>query len=392
MQIKELYIKNFRSLKEVTIPGLTSAVVFHGANNSGKSNTLLALETIFSAKTTEAELDLPRDVSGFASSAPHRKTPFWNGIIRGFGDSFYMGTHKDIEFVVRVEIGPSHFREFSDAKLIEKLHKPGHDFQVKIAGRIRRSGADGEMVLDTVQLNNKSVFSRKGENLEWVPFVDASVESSRRQRLGEDILNYFTDSVFVIPANRYLTNEEKQDNVPSLKSSSYKSWLHYQSLSREGFEIFKGVQQQLGSKPFSYGDISFVRDGESVDIMVDDGCGYRMPISQKGTGVQQILILLGFISASRARVIGIEEPEINLSFKSQDELITTLLNLTAQGKSRVSQILLASHSDHVGSRSELRQIHVENPGGKGTRVRRFTANDRAALFPRSARFKRSTML
>ena len=187
------------------------------------------------------------------------------------------------------------------------------------------------------------------------------IEAQRKQRLGEAILNSFTDSVHVIPANRYLTMDESESDIPILKSSNYKSWLHNQSLSRSGFKTFQSVREQLNKDPFGYGDISFVKDDQSIDIMVDDGCGYRMPIASKGTGVQQILVLLGYMSATRARVICIEEPELNLSFKSQDDLITTLLGLLQSAASNVSQILFASHSDHVGSRGELQRIHVENP-------------------------------
>lgn len=383
MLIKELHITNFRSLKDLKIPSLASAVVFHGANNSGKSNILLAMETIFSAKWAGAGVSLPQDISGSTPSPPARPTPFWNGFINNFGDNFYMGIYKDIEFSVRLEVPPSHFEKINDVNLLDALIRRGHNLQVKMTGRIIRSGDDGVIVLDTVHLNNKFVFNRKGENVEWLPWLSASVESTRKQSLGESILNSFTDSVRVIPANRYLSAEEGEGSSPSLKSSSFKNWLHRQSLSREGFEIFKAVKQQLNGKPFSYGDISFLKDGGSIDIMVDDGCGYRMPIAQKGTGVQQILVLLGFIKASPAHVIGIEEPELNLSFQSQDILITTLLKLLPLRTSRVSQILLASHSDHVGSRGELQRIHVENPDGRATTVRKFTVEDRAALFPRS---------
>ena len=388
MQIKELKITNFRSLKSLTVPGLASAVVFHGPNNSGKSNILLALETIFSAKSVGPGVSLPADMSGTMPSPPTRATPFWNGVIPDFSDNFYMGTSKDIEFLVNLEVPRSHFEKIKDAGLLDVLHRPGHYFHIAIVGRITRAGADGEIALDTVQLDRKFVFSRDGENVEWLPWIDPKIEPSRKQRLGEEILNTFTDSVYVIPANRYLTMNEDRGNTPSLKSSSYKSWLHHQSLSREGFEIFKQVQMQLREGPFKYGEISFLENDKSIDIMVDDGRGFRMPIAQKGTGVQQILVLLGFIATSRARVIGIEEPEVNLSFKSQDDLITMLLKLVSLGTSRVSQILLASHSDHVGSRSEFKQMHVENPDGKGPLVRKFTVSDRGALFPRSAGLNR----
>jgi energy-coupling factor transporter ATP-binding protein EcfA2 len=383
MQVKQLHITNFRSLRDLTTPGLTSAVVLHGANNSGKSNILLALQTIFSAKSSGTGVSLPQDMAGSTPSQPARTTPFWNGVISNFGDNFYMGSSDAIEFKVRLEVLPSHFEKINEVELLDGLLRPGHNYQVTIVGRITRQGDDGEMVLESVRLNNKFVFDRQGENVEWLPWIDPSVDSKRKQYLGEALLNSFTDSVYVVPANRYLSTEEDQGNIPSLESSSFKNWLHQQSLSREGFTTYETVRQQLKEPPFKYGDISFIRDSGSIDIMVDDGCGFRMSIAQKGTGVHQILVLLGYIATSRAYVIGIEEPELNLSFQRQDDLITTLLELVRLNTNRVSQILLSSHSDHVGSRSELKQIRVENPDGRATRVRKFTLDDRATLFPRS---------
>ncbi len=107
-----------------------------------------------------------------------------------------------------------------------------------------------------------------------------------------------------------------------------------------------------------------------------------MPIASKGTGVQQILVLLGFIAASRASIIGIEEPELNLSFRNQDLIINKLMSLVSLDGPPY-QLLITSHSDHVGSRGDLKRIHVDNPDGTGTQVRKFTDIDKRNLFPRS---------
>ncbi len=383
MLIRELQIKNYRSLRDLKTPSLPSAVVFHGANNSGKSNILLALHTIFSAKSVGTGLSLPQEVSGTTPPPPDRKTPFWQGVIFNFADSFYMGTANHVDFSVRLEVPASHFEKLQDVALLNGLLGQGHEYQLKLVGKINRFGADGEIVLDTAHLNNKPIFNRRGENVDWFPSLDASVEATRKRGLVEAILDTFTDSVYVVPANRYLMTNEIETDASVLSSNGYKNWLHRQSLSRDGFEIFKAVRKQLSNEPFGYGEISFINDGRNIDIMVDDGLGFRMPIAQKGTGVQQILVLLGYIATSQAYVIGIEEPELNLSFKSQDDLINSLLRVVKLPTSRASQILLASHSDYVGSRTELKQIRVENLDGRATTVRTFTLKDRADLFPRS---------
>ena len=173
MRIKTLQIKNFRSLRELQTPSLSSTVVFHGPNNTGKSNILLALETIFASKVATTDVILPESEDDSTSLEPHRKTPFWNGRILNFSDSFYMGTVADIEFTVQLTVPSSHIAGIPEAEIIESFHKTGHDYQVKLAGRIVRRGDDGEIILETALINNKIVCKRRGENLDWFPSVNA---------------------------------------------------------------------------------------------------------------------------------------------------------------------------------------------------------------------------
>ncbi|MBI4473016.1 MAG: AAA family ATPase, partial [Acidobacteria bacterium] len=140
MRIRELQITNFRSLKNLKTPSLPSAVVFHGANNSGKSNILLALQTIFAAKSIGTGLSLPQEVSGTTPLPPERKVPFWQGVIFNFSDNFYMGTANLIDFSVRLEVPASHFAKLQDVNLLDGLLKAGHESQMKLVGRITRLG------------------------------------------------------------------------------------------------------------------------------------------------------------------------------------------------------------------------------------------------------------
>ena len=382
MLIKKLQISNFRSLKDVTIPRLPRAVVFHGDNNSGKSNLILALNTIFARKVVTTEVLLPADAAKEARP-PVRFSPFWNGAIADFSDNFYMGSTDSIEFHVRLEVPRKRFADLPEYDLMKGFEEEGHDFRVKLDGEIGRSRNDGMMTLRSCTVNDKVVFRRTGKNVQWFPSLASGQPTASRQRLAEGILNSFTDSVYIVPADRYLSSERPQNDIPSLDSRNFKNWLHGKSLSRNGFDIYESVRTRLNAPPFRYGELSFAREESVLDIMVDDGCGLRMPVASKGSGVQQILVLLGYILSSRASVIAIEEPELNLSFSSQDALVTVLTGLLNCDDSTVSQVLLASHSDHIGSRSELKQIHVENHDGRGTKVRKFISSDRSALFPRS---------
>ena len=110
-----------------------------------------------------------------------------------------------------------------------------------------------------------------------------------------------------------------------------------------------------------------------------------MRIDQKGSGVQQIMVLLGYIAASNSAIVAVEEPELNLSFRNQDLVVNILRQLEERKGESPHQILLTSHSDHIGSREDLKRYHVEKADGTDTVVREFTADDRRALFPRTTR-------
>ena len=89
MIVQQFHIKGFRSLKDTRLRGINAKSIFHGDNGSGKSNLLLALETIFRSKQTEPGLDLEdKDISG---DKPRRSTPILAGGYSKFWGKFLHG-------------------------------------------------------------------------------------------------------------------------------------------------------------------------------------------------------------------------------------------------------------------------------------------------------------
>ena len=157
------------------------------------------------------------------------------------------------------------------------------------------------------------------------------------------------------------------------------------SLSRKGFHTFQRVKKWFSSELFGLGEISFLAEDSRLELMVEDSCDYRMKIDQKGSGIQQMLVLLGYIAESNAAIVAVEEPELNLSFKNQDQIVQILRQLVEDKDESTYQILLTSHSDHIGSRDDFSRFHVEKADETDTVVRRFTPADQGALFPRGRR-------
>jgi predicted ATP-dependent endonuclease of OLD family len=386
MIIERFTICNYRSLKKTTVPGLSVATVLHGPNNSGKSNVLHALQTIFAAKTSTEEVEVPGDVSAARPAA--RGTAFWLGQLTEFQDNFHMGSFDPIRFDIQIRLPADHVDKIQHADALESSASPGHDYRLHLVGTIARNRTNGMMDTELIEINRRTALRRSAGVTEFLPTSKAPAD--QRESFVRSLLDTLNDSVYVIPSSRYLARETSDKEVPrSLDSSRFKSWLHSQSLSRDGFAVFDTVRRWFNTPPFNYGEITFMQEGDRLEIMVDDGNGYRMPIESKGTGVQQVLVLLGYIAIRTPRVICVEEPELNLSFQNQDAIVSKLSSLVHDTDDPPYQLIITSHSDHIGSRSDLKQFHVGHEPNVGTTVRRFTVQDRRNLFPR---FRRRTII
>ena len=381
MKVLQFKVDGFRSLKHTDVRGIASKSVFHGDNGSGKSNLILALEVIFQSKVSDPGRF--RDDSATGDSPPSRPTPFWKGQILDFSENFYMGGHGPITFEVFLSVTPSFFAGLDENNILTSLKKQGHDFTVKLKGQITHKENDGVMMLEEVYINGKLAMRQKKGGPVWMPHISAPNDT--KQRVVENVLDTFNNQVKVIPASRFLSEETFSVNETPLHSQSYKNWLHKMSLGRDEYKIFKCIKEWLASEKFNLGEISFAVDNKQLEVMVEDKCGYRMKVDHKGSGIQQILVLLGYIAESNAAIIGVEEPELNLSFKNQDLIVNILREMVENSNNSLHQILVTSHSDHVGSREDLKRYHVEKVDGTDTVVRKFTRNDRVALFPRTNR-------
>ncbi len=100
------------------------------------------------------------------------------------------------------------------------------------------------------------------------------------------------------------------------------------SLNKDTESIYQKIVTSFGDAPFEKGHLFIARAGnDELEIYVKNDAGVKLPIGRKGTGVQQILIILAYLASSNATILGIEEMEINLSPHSQMEIYQTIIDL-----------------------------------------------------------------
>jgi hypothetical protein len=217
-------------------------------------------------------------------------------------------------------------------------------------------------------------------------FFPKLTKLSAEQRLAyfERLMNMLADSFVVLPSDRYLTREVAPDEVKGefpLSPKTFKNWLFRLSLSRSGHTTFEEIKNMFMKDPFSIGEIGFSKEGDEIDIMVQER-KVRLPIGRLGSGHQQILYIIANLMLNKGKMLGIEELEINLSPKMQKVLFEKLKKHIFEGD-LASQLIITSHSDYFSGRREVRCYGVEH-NGEHTIVNSWTQAKKASFFRRSS--------
>jgi hypothetical protein len=306
MYIRQVSVTNYRSLKNVQIGSMTPFTIFYGPNDSGKSNILAFLDLLFSLKK-------PEDMSGVSEvedmqAPPPRPGVFWRGEIENFGDNFFRNERKEIDFSVlirfsRSEINNNHSIPDSFRALLPPRQRYDHlDLKGKI---VPEAGHLAKMVLLSAKFDHLTFFSRKSDETP-IYLSGFSIPDEQKLSLFDTIMGPLNNCFLKVPATRYLINEVEEDRKKrvDLISNTFKNWLFQTSLDRTDEQTFKRIRDQFNSEPFKHGRISIARTGQNeIEIFVEDEANLKLPIERKGSGVQQILMILTYIAKSDSPII-----------------------------------------------------------------------------------------
>lgn len=383
MYIRKLEIKNYRSLEDFSIGSLNQFVVLYGHNDTGKSNVLFFLETLFKPKFVEETIE--------TTGGPDvRKSPtgFWKGEIEEFSDNFFKNKKVPVTFYVLLMIERDEIKSILGIpkKFIDALPPKIKYYTLAIEGKIEPTddGDRGKMILTKVLLNKKAFFDNN--ELGDAQYLQGyKIEEELKYNIFEKIMGKLDNAFLRIPNNRFLTVETETNRKINAEFSpnSFKNWLFQNSIDREGEELFLKICSRYNSKPFEHGRISIARtQDDNIEVFVEDKHGLKLPVGRKGTGMQQILIILSYIEKSNSPFVGIEEIEINLSPQSQHEIFQTLYDLVfTVKKSPINQVFLTTHSPQIARQKQVQQRGVwmdEHGGSKAAKP--SEANENLATF------------
>lgn len=379
MKIRKIHVENYKSFKDVTLSDMSFINMVYGYNNSGKSNVLKFLDLLFSPKE-----DPERKTSGASPT-------FWSGIINN--DPFiFKDKNKDISFDVSTEIQKTELKSLNkkDFTELEKNYfKDNHNYiTIKIFGRIvYLNFHQSEIRIDSVLINNKDIYDRHNKEPYFPTASAKSILKNNGYYYFSTLMDLFTNSVQFLDNDRYFIKEYEINEffINQLNSKIIKNWFFQLSLLPEHHNFYTELTEfisnfdlmtkTLGSavenSPLKNMEISFYKENGEIDLIMKNKVGNRLPITSYGTGIQQIFYILTKIFSSNAKILLVEELELNLSPQYQMVLLRNFLNMIKEH--RISQIIFTTHSKYFKFRNDFKLYEVNIDINGDTSIKRVQA-------------------
>jgi len=283
--LTEFHVSGYKSLYDCTITDLQPINVFHGGNNVGKSNILEALETFYHA------LEDPRSI-------PPPALFSW-----GEAEMVLQG-----RFVLAGETQTEATAQFAEAR--------------------------GRWIVTVDRKTATYTYADDGKS----PLLDEATQA---------ICSAFR--LYRVPARRRLEVEQATRTEQPLnpEGANLKERLFWASVSQDPEErkaFYNVLRPLFAEPPLALGTLQPVASpGGPYDVQMETATR-SIPLEQMGSGIQQLVLLAGLIALSRAAVIAIEEPEINLSWSTQKKLRLIFQRMVERPDTPPHQIFISSHS------------------------------------------------
>ena len=177
------------------------------------------------------------------------------------------------------------------------------------------------------------------------------------------------------------TDTQEPELPSSFKTRLYKI-KHSEGQSEQN--KFRSIRKRFGEVA-GWGEIDFAQiesDGSTdLDVMTWDKESLWLPVSRRGAGAEQLLVIIAEVLMRGARVVGIEELESNLDEFNQKRLYDLLETLVGNGFGHVGQIVATAHSYFYSHELDNHEkLFVEKGANGRTKVKPWSTAAHDALF------------
>lgn len=309
MFLHQFEVTGYKNLSQkITFGPLGRINVIHGPNNVGKSNLLQAMDLFFKILGNLFKLNLyhatinPRKVGS-------NQFTYW-----GFNPT------EIFNLVKPLPIKLDGIFSFTDTELTD------YDIN-KNLGNVKITFTISPFSQDNVKLTAAYDIT----NSQMKEFVTSSYfgENKGFGLLGLNRHYTTTDNSQIVPQQ---LRDELFDAKEAWGTDLVKRWELF-------VETMKAFEDIFGPSEFS---TAFDRPNNKADLVLDKDY-VRIPVDLLGSGIQQLVALLGQLILTPAALIGIEEPELNLRYSLQKRLLKAFKKIT-ESDYGPQQIFLSSHS------------------------------------------------
>lgn len=345
MKISKIQIKNFRSLQAILLDNIGDLTIIIGANSSGKSSLLEALDFFFN------QFD----------PAPQRNVGAVNDYLW-----FDRNPQNDIDFTLSIGITGSELKELLPEQLSE-ISKESNELQIT---RVL-SGTPTAAVWSTklLAINGKELVS-EGQlvyKIEGIPetisqpAITAQPPSKGQPapvpsvsptdilgRLLQKFSQKFMGSFRIISAARNVTGSPTRlgDRVAFVNQGTMGDLTTIGGgLEREHQKKWRDVEEHVTRAARNIRDLRVLAGQITVG---EEGSDIRYPISLVGGGNQEILSLAHELTKSKGTICGLEEPEQHLHPELARDFFDVLKEV-----SKDNQVLITTHSPIFVDQVEL---------------------------------------
>lgn len=348
MKIKRFEIENYRSLSAIKIDEFTDTTIFYGDNNAGKSNVLNGLELIFKRKPKLSSGDSLSDLENF-----------YEGIVLNSANLFFNNnTLTPVKFVIDIEVSKS---ELTIDAEVKKIFNSGAVFVINFEGRMDYIGQStldhSEFKIENIRIGKTLIYTNT-KDIAYFPTLDATKKKqSELNRAFARLIDIFNDCITVVSSDRDMheTVLDGEDEI-ALSPKTFKKFLYSLYLSPKKFKLFEDINSVYNNPPFSFGSLSFSKDGGKLEIMVKEK-DFRLPIKHLGSGALQALFIITSIVCSKSKIVCLEELEQNLSPRKQFEILKKIQAMIKDTNLSINQLIISSHSS-VYAKPKLGLIYL----------------------------------
>ncbi|WP_082388008.1 AAA family ATPase [Virgibacillus halodenitrificans] len=404
MYVSDLYISNFRSIKNIHIPLGKGKNVIVGKNNSGKTNIIKALNLILGEKTPTANSFEERDfhVSKTESESNTRDLEEIFIAAKLAGSDFNQDELKKVKYIREHMFGQGDWLKINENyefELNDFFKKDIDQFESKEFDTYKESDIKnwGKEINEIVLY----VYVKKDDaNIEVINGLAVNKNNYEKYLRCYPVTNSLRDALItsaVVPAFREPDNELKLNKWNWYGKLMNKVWMNKSEESNSEIEdmntrlsilsnrVFQNTSNELEDilqSLFSFEEVSFrilPKDSKelykNIQLYINDGI--ESLLSDKGTGIQSVTVITLFKYYCKHfhnnhSLLAIEEPELYLHPHSRRMLSNELDEFVTSGN---NQVVVTSHSPDFLRNTEIENIIVVRKSLHNNSTQAFKLDD-----------------